>query len=61
MAWDMNKSLGDLTSDPIKAALPATQIAVIAAAAEVENAINTATLLAKIATMGLKAAKDIVG
>jgi len=36
------------------------QIAIEAAAAA-ENAINLATLHAKIATMGLKAAKDIVG
>ena len=37
------------------------QIAAIEAAATAENAINLATLQAKINTMGLKAAKDIVG
>jgi hypothetical protein len=36
------------------------QIAAIEAAAAAENAINLATLHAKISTMGLKAAKDIV-
>ena len=36
------------------------QIAAIEAAAAAENAINLATLHAKINTMGLKAAKDIV-
>ena len=38
----------------------AAQIAAIEAAAAAENAINLATLHAKINTMGLKAAKDIV-
>jgi hypothetical protein len=37
------------------------QIAAIEAAAAAENAINLATLEAKVKTMGLKAAKDIVG
>jgi hypothetical protein len=36
------------------------QIAAIEAAAAAENAINLATLEAKVKTMGLKAAKDIV-
>ena len=35
------------------------QIAAIEAAAAAENAINLATLYAKISTMGLKNAKDI--
>jgi hypothetical protein len=39
----------------------ASQIAAIEAAAAAENAINLATLEAKVRTMGLKAAKDIVG
>ena len=38
----------------------AGQIAAIEAAAAAENAINLATLEAKVKTMGLKAAKDIV-
>ena len=37
----------------------AGQIAAIEAAAAAENAINLATLQAKIATLGLKNAKDI--
>jgi hypothetical protein len=37
------------------------QIAEIEAAAAAENAINLANTLAKVHTMGLKAAKDIVG
>lgn len=36
-------------------------IAAIEAAAAAENAINAATLAAKIATMGLKEAKNLVG
>ena len=37
------------------------QIAEIEAAAAAENEINLANTLAKVHTMGLKAAKDIVG
>jgi hypothetical protein len=48
-----------------KSALPGVhagaQIAEIEAAAEAENAINLANTLAKVNTMGLKAAKDVVG
>ncbi|AMP07019.1 hypothetical protein [Collimonas pratensis] len=48
-----------------KSALPgihaAAQIAEIEAAAAAENAINLANTLAKVHTMGLKAAKDVVG
>jgi len=36
------------------------QIAAIEAAAIAENAINLATLMAKVQTMGLKSAKDII-
>jgi hypothetical protein len=36
------------------------QIAAIEGAAIAENAINLATLMAKVSTMGLKNAKDIV-
>jgi hypothetical protein len=36
------------------------QIAAIEAAAVAENAINLATLMAKVNTMGLKSAKDII-
>ena len=39
----------------------AGQIAAIEAAACAENAINLATLKAKVDSMGLKAAKDIAG
>jgi hypothetical protein len=39
----------------------AGQIAAIEAAACAENAINLATLKAKVESMGLKAAKDIAG
>ncbi|MEM4985760.1 hypothetical protein V8G57_00020 [Collimonas sp. H4R21] len=48
-----------------KSALPGVhagaQIAEIKAAADAENAINLANTLAKVNTMGLKAAKDVVG
>jgi hypothetical protein len=36
------------------------QVAAIQAAADAENTINLATLMAKVQTMGLKNAKDII-
>ena len=48
-------------TSPIAGLNTGAQIAEIEAAAAAENEINLANTLAKVHTMGLKAAKDIVG
>jgi hypothetical protein len=54
-------NLGDINMSAITGLNTDKQIDIIEAAAAAENAIDLANTLAKVHTMGFKAAKDIVG